>query len=225
MAPQPDAHTANTRPPLTRERVLRAAMELADRDGIEALTMRRLGQELGVEAMTLYYHVGRKDALLGAIVDLAYGEIEPPDPALAWRTGLRRSAISAHDVLLRHPWATRVTGGGPDVIGPGRVRYMEGLLARLRSAGFSAEMTHHAYHALDCHIVGYTLWEAGYDILADELPDLARSALRQLSAGGYPALTEHIEWHLAPSTGGGTSEFEFGLDLILDGLERILEGR
>lgn len=214
MSPSP-------REPLTRERVLEAAMRLADEHGIESLTMRRLGQALGVEAMTLYYHVGRKDELLAGIVDRAYAEIEPPPADLPWREALRRCAISAHEVLRRHPWATRVVVGG-NAVGAGRTRYMEGILRTLRDAGFSARMTHLAYHALDSHIVGFTLWAAGYSAVAQELPDLAQRAMRALPADRYPHLVEHIRYHLAGPDEDAPGEFEFALDLLLDGLAGML---
>jgi AcrR family transcriptional regulator len=204
---------------MSRDRVLRAAVHLADERGLEALTMRGLAQELGVEAMTLYYYVAKKDDMLEGMVDIVVGEIDLPASGSDWKASMRTSAISAHDVLLRHSWANGLMMSA--AVGPARLRYMESVLGRLRVAGFSAEMTHHAYHALDSHIVGFTLWQASYAALPGDLSDLAASFLRELSVEEYPSLAEHIEQHLDESGSDDVSEFEFGLDLLLDGLERM----
>lgn len=212
------------RTPMSRERVLRAAIGLADEDGIESLTMRKLAKELGVEAMTLYYYVANKEEILRGIVDLVMSEIESPSDgpdrqAASWKTEMRRSAISAHKVLMRHRWAATLMLSGGD--SPARMHHMETILRCLRHGGFSADMTHHAYHAVESHIMGFTLWLVGMALDAQKLPDLAATFLRDLSREEYPFLAEHIETHLAETGTGGKSEFEFGLDLILDGLERI----
>lgn len=202
---------------LNKERVLRAAIDVADDGGIDSLTMRKVAQQLGVEAMSLYYYVANKDDLLDEIVDIVVGEIELPAGGPDWKAALRASAISAHAVLVRHPWACGLMSGS--AVRPARLRYMESILRRLRDAGFSAALTHHAYHALDSHIVGFTLWEVGYPE-EPELMDLAATFLQQLAVEDYPYLAEHIEVHLS-SESGEESEFEFGLGLILDGLERL----
>ena len=194
-------------------------MALADESGIEALTMRRLAQELGVEAMSLYYHVANKDDIVTGILGLALEEVELPPADLDWKEALRRSATSVHDVLERHPWAS------PLMMSPGRVsearfRWMDAVLGRLREAGFSANLTHHAYHALDSHITGSTLWESGY---ANSLRNVSFSAedfLKTLPDGAWPHLVEHVHTHIAGPD--DIREFDFGLDLILDSLERIL---
>jgi AcrR family transcriptional regulator len=212
--------SAEPRAPLSRERVLRAAIGLADASGIEALTMRRLAKELGVEAMTLYYYVANKDEILTGITDLVVGEFELPPGDVDWKQGLRLTAISAHRVLLRHGWAANLMLSGSDAR-PARLHHMEAILDSLRSAGFSAEMTHHAYHALESHIMGFTLWLVGMALDAQKLPGMAADFLEQLPREEFPRLAEHIETHfVAPVEYVGT-EFEFGLDLILDGLERI----
>lgn len=210
--------SAKPRVRLSRDRVLRVAVQIADKNGIESLTMRNLAQRLGVEAMTLYHYVANKDDILKDIVDLVVSEIEVPSEGGGWRAALRRSAISAHQVLLRHPWACSLMMS-PARIGPARLRYMESLLGRLREAGFSAEMTHHAYHALDSHILGFTMWEVGYSTGIKELPDSGATLRRQMSLDEYPYLVEHMGQHGKPSRGDG--EFGFGLDLILNGLEKI----
>jgi AcrR family transcriptional regulator len=207
---------------LSTERVLRAAIDVADRGGIDALTMRNLARKLGVEAMTLYYYVAKKDDILSGIVDLVVSEIEVPSDEDHWKVALRTSAVSAHNVLLRHPWACGLMMS-PARIRSARMRYMESLLARLRNAGFSAETTLYAYHALDSHILGFTMWELGYTAGMKELAaDFGTRFRRELPVDSYPYLVEHFEEHVRGSKrNGGESEFEFGLDLILDGLEMI----
>jgi AcrR family transcriptional regulator len=214
--------SAAPRPPLTRERVLAAALELADRDGIAGLTMRRLAAELGVEAMTLYHHVGNKETLVATLVERVVEGFTPPDPAAPdWRTEVRTALLSAHAVLEAHRWACPyLQGTGPMSLG--RLRWMEALLARLRSAGFSARQTHHAYHVLDSHLIGSTLWAAGYATAAAPLDDLAATARAALDPAVFPALIEHIDVHLAPRDPEDRPTFEVGLDLILDGLARLL---
>lgn len=133
---------------------------------------------------------------------------------------MRRTAISFHDVLLRHEWACGLFMA-PLSVGPARFRYMDTMLGRLRSAGFSAEMTHHAYHALDSHIVGFVLWLLPYRAFTRQSPEDAGDLLQSVPILGLPHLAEHIEVHQAPAQPGDVSEFEFGLDLILDGLARL----
>ena len=202
---------------LDKDRVLRAAIQIADRSGIEALTMRKLAQKLGVEAMTLYYYVAKKDDIVDGILDLVVSEIELPSEVGDWKAAIRRSAISAHQVLLRHPWACSLMMS-PARIRAARLRYMESLLKRLREAGFSAEMTHHAYHALDSHILGFTMWEVGYTAGARELRDMG-AFRRDLPIDRYPYIAEHMGEHGKESS-RGDGEFRFGLELILDGLEK-----
>jgi AcrR family transcriptional regulator len=215
----PGEVSAKRRVHLTRDRVLRAAMQLADKGGIESLTMRSLAQKLGVEAMTLYHYVAQKDDMLNGILDLVVSEIEVPSAGGDWKAAVRRSAISAHKILLRHPWACGLMMS-PARVRAGRLRYMESQLRRLREAGFSPKMTHHAYHALDSHILGFTMWEAGYTSGVKELPDSGAGLRRELTVDSYPYLNEHMEQPVARrGRGSGEGEFEFGLDLILDGLD------
>jgi AcrR family transcriptional regulator len=207
---------------LSRERVVEAAIQLADERGIAGLTMRALGERLGVEAMTLYYHVGRKEELLAAIVDAVVAEFAVPKPGGDWMAELRRAAISAYEVLLRHPWAASLVLSGPGPA-PSRMRHMDAILGCLRSAGFSADLTDHAYHALDSHIMGFTLWVVGMNLgTREELESLASDFLGTLPRDELPHLVEHVEQHLKPRDPDTSSEFEFGLDLILDGLARRL---
>ena len=217
MTPHTDP-TPAPRAPLRRDRVLQAAIRLADEGGIESLTMRKLGRALGVEAMSLYKHVANKDDVLDGIVDLVEGEIELPSSAQDWRAAIRTCAISAHEVLRRHPWA-------PSLImarfRPARIRYMDWILGRLRGAGFSPQLAYHAYHALDSHILGFTLWEAGHSVDTDDLADAVGTFLRELPVDDYPHFAEHVQQHLTEPGLDDVGGFEFELDLILDGLGRL----
>ena len=227
------ATKARRRRPLTKQRVLDKAIALADRDGLEALSMRKLGQALGVEAMSLYKQVANKAELVAAMVDSVIEQFELPDDEPAWDAAIRRCAVHAHDLLIEHPWACGHALVPSDVrtIGGPRIRYMEWLLRRLREAGFSPELAYSAYHTLDSHIFGFTLWQLGHvdAIRAFETGDgepveeyLAR-VLEQMRPR-FPYLAEHGERHMAPDAPHGKQEFEFGLDLILDGLKRQRRG-
>ena len=212
---------APSREPLTRERVLHAALRLADTSGIESLSMRKLGHELGVEAMSLYNHVANKQDLLAGLVDLVSSEVEPPADGIEWKAAIRQSAMSAHDALLRHRWAASLMMRGPTV-SPSRLEWHERVLRTLREAGFSADLTHHAYHALESHITGYALWQVSLPFeTRAEMLDMAQVFLRDFPVDDHPYMFEHIQQHLDPSSPDGKTEFEFGLDLILDGLERL----
>jgi AcrR family transcriptional regulator len=203
---------------MSRELVLSSALRLADAEGMDALTMRRLAQELGVEAMTLYYYVANKDEIVSGIVDLVHAEIELPAAGEPWKPALRRTAISAHEVLLRHGWASAhwLSIG----LTPARLAYMEAILACLRAGGFTPYQTHLAYHALESHIVGFTLWLAGM-ALPNDLTDIATQVLDEVSADEFPAFVEHIHEHLRPPKRTDVGAFEFALDLLLDGFERM----
>jgi AcrR family transcriptional regulator len=215
--------SAGDRPAMSRERVMQAAMVLADRDGIGSLTMRRLAHELGVEAMTLYYYVRKKDEILEGIADLVASEIELPADGEDWRVATRRRAISAHDVLVRHPWASMLWVSGA-AMGPWRLRYMDAGLRGFRDAGFTRELTEQAYHAVENHIVGYTLQEVGYAIDRETVAEDGASFLNALPADEYPYLVEHVLQHLEGPGHVDEGDFEFALDLILDGVERIRNG-
>jgi AcrR family transcriptional regulator len=206
--------------PLSRERILRAALELADEGGIESLTMRKLGQALGFEAMSLYHHVADKDDVLDGVLDLVLAESEPPSPTGDWDDAIRASAISVHDALRRHPWSCPLLMS-PGRIRPARLRYMDLLLGRLREAGFSPETTYHAYHVLDGHIFGFSLWEASHTYSAEEASNFAATFAQTITADAYPYLHEHAQQHFSEGTHREVSAFEFGLDLIVDGLKKI----
>jgi AcrR family transcriptional regulator len=218
MAAQP-LPEPTSRIPLTRDRVLLAAMTFADEGGIDTLSMRKLAQVLGVEAMSLYYHVANKDDIMGGILGLAMGEVELPPAEVEWKEALRRTATSMHDVFQRHPWAAPLMMS-PRRVSDARIRWMDAVLGRLRQAGFSANQTYHAYHALDSHITGSTLWQSGYAAALRNTTTTALDFLNSLPQGAYPYLVEHVHEHLAGPD--DISEFEFGLGLILDSLEQKL---
>ena len=213
--------TLRPRLPLTRERVLRAAIELADEGGIPSLTMRRLGQALGVEAMSLYNHVANKEDLLDGLADIVIGEIEVPAGGDDWKTAMRRRAISAHEMLARHPWAGSVIESRRTP-SPARSRYPEAVVRSLREGGFSVEMAVHAFFALDSYIYGFALQQQNLPSgTPQELAGIAETMLAALPATQYPYLREVIVEYVLKSGFHYAKEFEFGLDLLLDALERL----
>jgi AcrR family transcriptional regulator len=217
------ARSAKTRPPLTRERILRQALALADESGIESLTMRKLGAELGFEAMSLYNHVANKDDLLGGILDLVLDEMELPAPEAAWDEGIRRSAISVYEALRRHTWACALLMSA-DHVRPARLRYMDALLGALRDAGFSADTTYHAYHVLDGYITGFSYWHLSHTYTPTEVTELIERFSRIIDPTVYPHLHEHAQQHMTEGPHREVGPFELGLDLILTGLEELRAG-
>ena len=192
---------------------------MADANGIEAVSMRRLAQELGVEAMSLYHYFARKDDIVGGMLELVWAEVEPPLAGEEWRAALRKTAVSAYKALLRHPWATGVLGSSASVNSP-RLHWMDSVLGTLREAGFEPGTTDLAYHVLDSHIVGFVLWALPYLAIEKTNPNFADEFLAEFPLAELPDLRAHVEYHLAPPPPTpGPSPFEFGLDLILDGLE------
>ena len=220
MATQTDPGPA-PRAPLTRQRVLDAAVELADRDGVGSLSMRKLAQELGVEAMSLYHHVANKDAILDGLIDIVFSEIELPGRT-DWKEAMRQRAISAREVLRRHPWATSLMESRPTP-GPANLRHHDAVLGILRNAGFSIELAAHAYSRLDAYIYGFALQETSLPLgTPEETAEVAKAIMAEFAAGTYPHLTEiAVEHVLQPGYDYG-NEYQFGLDLILDGLDRAL---
>ena len=220
MAP-PTKPATEARAPLSRERVLGAAVAFADENGIGSLSMRKLGEALGVEAMSLYNHVANKDDLLDGMVDLVFGEIDLPSGAIGWKTAMRDRAGSARQALSRHPWAIALMQSRT-APGPSTLRHHDAVIGSLRGAGFSIEMAAHAFSALDSYIYGFALQEASLPFdAAEETAEVAEMILSQFPADEYPHLTElTLEHVLQPGYDYG-NEFEFGLDLVLDGLERL----
>src|SRR5437764_10428384 len=210
--------TRSRRRPLTRERVVAKAIALADQDGIDALSMRKLGQALGVEAMSLYNHLTNKGELVAAMVDRVVEGFDLPDDEPRWDVAIRRCAISAHDLLIEHEWACTLAllpSDARTLSGP-RIRYMEWLLRRLREAGFSAEVVYSAYHTLDSHIFGFTLWQLGHAEAAramtppagEQVQEWAQRLMAQMRPQ-YPYLAEHGEQHMADEAPSGRHEVEF----------------
>jgi AcrR family transcriptional regulator len=213
------------RAPLNRERVLRAAVALADKGGFESLTMRKLAKELGVEAMSLYNHVANKDDLLDGMVDLVFAEIELPPSAGDWKAAMRARAVSTREALNRHRWAIGLMEGRSSH-GPANLSLHNAVLGCLRAAGFSLEMTVHAYSVQDSYIYGFALQER--DMSSESADDFAAEAQRQMHAyhavlADYPHLVEVVGGHVAQAGYDYATEFVFGLDLILDGLDRLRE--
>jgi AcrR family transcriptional regulator len=186
--------------------------------------MRKLARTLGFEAMSLYNYVANKDDVIDGILDLVLAETELPSTEAPWDEAIRSSAISVHAALRRHPWACTLLISSAH-IRPGRLHYMDALLGRLRQAGFDADATYHAYHVLDGHISGFTLWESSHSISPAETADLVERFEEFVPRDIYPELNEHARQHFAEGPHHDVSAFEFGLDLILDGLRTIRAAR
>lgn len=213
-----------TRVPLSRARVLTAGVAFADTHGISSLTMRRLGDALGVEAMSLYNYVANKRDLLDGMVDVVFSEIELPSDTADWKTAMRRRAISARRVLVSHPWAIGLMESRRSP-GPATLRHHDAVLGASRRQGFSVEMAAHASSLLDSYVYGFALQETTLPFdTGEETAELAKEILAEAPPGDYPNLTElTVEHVLKPGYDYG-DEFEFGLDLILDALERAARG-
>jgi AcrR family transcriptional regulator len=215
--------STETRAPLSRERVLETAVTFADRHGLEALSMRKLADELSVAAMSLYYHVPNKVELVDGMIDIVFGEIEPPSLDVDWKTAMRRRAIATRDALNRHRWAVGQMEGR-STHGPANLRLHNDVLGCLRAAGFSLEMTVHAYSVQDAYIYGFALQET--DMTPETPEDFAAVAEQQMHdyaavLADYPHLVEVVGGHVAKAGYDYAGEFLFGLDLILDGLDQL----
>lgn len=212
----------NARAPLSRERALAVAVGIADREGIALVTMRRLAQELGVEAMSLYHHVANKDDILSGMVDFVFGEIARPSSEVDWKSAMRARADSARTVLLRHPWAVGLLESRSQ---PGleTLRHHEAVVACLRDAGFSIRLTARAYAMLDSYIYGFVLQETNLPFkTSEESHEVARGIMEGVPADAFPRLTELATEHVLKPGYAFGNEFEYGLTLILDGLARAL---
>jgi AcrR family transcriptional regulator len=225
--PQP---TSEPRAHLSKERVVRTAVALAVRDGIESLTMRKLADELGVGAMSLYYYVPNKEELLDGMVDVVFSEIELPPTGVDWRTAMRHRALSTREVLNRHRWAVGLMESRRSP-GPASFRVHNAVLGCLREGGFSIEMTIQAYSVLDAYIYGFALQEKsvpfedaeeGAAVAQEQVRQFAEDAEEQQSAAlaeEFPYLAEVVAGHVAEVGYDFATAFEYGLDLILDALE------
>jgi AcrR family transcriptional regulator len=216
-----DTTTARRRTPLTRERVLQTAVRRADQGGIASLSMRKLGQELGVEAMALYHHFANKDDLVDGMVDLVFGEIELPPSTSDWRTAMRQRAIGVRDALLRHRWAVGLMESRRRP-GPANLRHHDAVIGSLRAGGFDIGMAAHAYSVLDSYIYGFALTKMNLPFeTSDDVADVAQSMLQPFPPDEYPHMLEILTDHVMKPGYDYGEEFEYGLDLILDGLERV----
>jgi len=214
---------AARRAPLSRDRVLRAAVELADHAGIESLSMRKLAQELGVVPMALYKHVANKEQLLDGMVDVVVGEIDPPILGTGWKSAVRQRILSARRALLRHPWASRVIEARTTPT-PVALEYLDSMIGMFRAGGFSVDLTHHLMHALGSRTWGFA--QELYDNPPSVDPQVQEAMLREL-ARRYPYVAEiamaaaHDDESVVGSGCDDQFEFEFALDLLLDGFERL----
>jgi AcrR family transcriptional regulator len=214
--------SAEERVQLTPERVLQGAIAVADSTGIASLTMRSLAQELRVKPMSLYHHVANKEEILNGIVDIVFGEIELPTPGEEWRPAIRQRAISARQALGRHPWATALMSSRTSP-GPATLRHLDALIGTLRRAGFTVAMAAHTLSVIDSYIYGFALQEATLPFDdSDSAAHVAGQIMEQFPTDAYPYLTELTIKHVLQPGYSYGDEFEFGLDQILDGLERSL---
>ena len=209
------------RVPLSRELVLQTAVKLADQGGLDSLSMRKLGQVLGVEAMALYYHFANKDEIIDGIVDLVFGEVELPSTvAPEWKAAMRRRAISLRDALLRHRWAIGLMESRRNP-GPANLRHHDAVIGSLRAGGFDIAMAAHAYSVLDSYIYGFALTKMNLPFeTEEEIGNVAQTMLDPFPLDEYPFMVEILTEHVMKPGYDYADEFEYGLDLILDGLDR-----
>jgi AcrR family transcriptional regulator len=219
---EPVSDSPQEPPRLSRERVLRGAVAVADAGGIGSLTIRSLAQELGVKPMSVYHYVANKDEILDGIVDIVFSEIDLPAAGGDWRSEIRRRAISARQVLRCHPWAIGLLESRTSP-GPATLRHHDAVIGTLRGAGFSVEMTAHAYALLDSYTYGFALQEAALPFDGPQtVADVAEPIMQSFPADQYPHLVElATEYILQPGYHFG-DEFEFGLSVILDALTRSI---
>ncbi len=211
------------RRPLTRRRVLEVAVDLADRKGLEALSMRKLGEALEVEAMSLYSHVANKDDLLDGMIDAVFTEIDLPSADDGWRAAMRQRALSVRAVLRRHRWAIGLMESRTSP-GPATLAHHDAVIGALRVGGFSVPQTAHAFSVLDSYVYGFALQEKGLPFqTADGAAEVAQAMFAQIPVDRYPHVVELATQHVLQPGYDYGEEFEFGLDLILDGLERLRE--
>lgn len=215
---------AGARTPLNRERVLAAAIEIADERGVGAVTMREVSSRLGVEAMSLYNHVKNKDDILDGMLDLVVQELDLPSDAGSWREAMRRRAVSAREVFGRHPWMPLLMDSR-ESSGPARLRYADWVLGTLMEAGFTEVGASHAFSLLDSYIYGFGIQQFNFSADGDASPEeMAEAILAFIPAGEYPYL-HRMASHAMREGYDAEADFAFGLEIILDGLERVLAGQ
>ncbi len=211
------AKKSKTRSPLTRERILQTAVQLADESGIDALSMRSLAAAVGVEAMSLYNHVKNKDDILDGMVELVAAKIEVPTLGGDWKSAMRRRAISAHQILMQHPWATMLIVSRANV-GPAMLRYVDATIGCLREAGFSYQKADYAWNAIDSHIYGFTLQKLNFPFAPEEYAEAAKGFIHLIPEDQFPYLNGMAR-QVIDGKHDGLQDFEFGLNLILDSLD------
>jgi len=211
----------SSRRPVNRERVLAAAIAIADEQGVGAVTMRAVASTLGVEAMSLYNHVANKDDILDGMVDLVVQEIEVPDDVENWREAMRVRALSAHEVFARHRWVPALMDSRQSS-GPARLRYFEWVLGTLLRAGFSIKDAARVFSVLDSYIYGFAIQQFNFSALGDATPEeRAAAILEYIPPDEYPSL-HRMATHSADAGYDSEADFAFGLEVVLDGLERVL---
>ncbi|GAA1513466.1 TetR/AcrR family transcriptional regulator [Nocardioides humi] len=211
------------RTPLTPERIVLAAVEVADRSGLPAVSMRNVGKALGVEAMSLYHHVAGKEALLDALVDWIFAGIDLPEPDEPWRQAMRRRAASARDRLAAHPWAVGLIESRRTPL-PALLRHHDAVLGSLRGGGFSVADAAHAFSVIDAYVYGFVVTEVNLPFDSEaEVEDVTAGLMADMAEGAYPHLTELVVEHALQPGYDYAEEFGFGLDLVLDGLARLVE--
>jgi len=216
------ATTSRTRrrQPLSRERVLETALQLADQGGIDGLSMRKLGQALGVEAMAVYYHLANKEEVLDGIVDLVFAEIHLPVEGAPWKAEMRRRGTSMYDVLLRHRWAIGMMEARVQA-GPANLRHHDAVIGNLQAAGFDSAMVAHAYSVLDGYIYGFALTKMSLPFeTPEDVEEVTQRMMEPYPSTEYPHLARFVSEHIMRPGYEFAEEFEYGLDLILDALER-----
>ncbi len=205
---------------LSRTRILRSALALADKEGLEGLSMRKVAQGLGVQAMSLYNYVANKEDLIDGMVELVVGEMAVPEVGQDWQGEMRRRAMVAHAVLLRHPWAAMALMSRVNV-GPVMLRFIDATLGCLHAGGFPLRLADHAWNAMDSHIYGFTLQELKFPFAPEEYPAAAEMGLPLIPAELYPNMYA-LAIDIIDRRYDGLYDFEFGLEMILAGLERVL---
>jgi AcrR family transcriptional regulator len=208
-----------TRLPLSRDRILTAALGLADRDGLAALSMRKVAAELSVEAMSLYNHIANKADIVAGITDMVAGEIDLPTPDFDWKGQMRARSQSAHRVLMRHPWAA-ARFQQPGLIGPNMMTYLDATLGCLIAVGFTPAQADHARNTIDNHVYGFTLQHLTRPTRTREIARQAKKELKEIDKARFPSLYRRTE-ELAQASSPDVDDFDFGLDLILDGLDAM----
>jgi AcrR family transcriptional regulator len=218
--PKKTAKTTEPRPKLSREGVLGKALEIADREGFQALTMRRLAQELSVEAMSLYHHFANKERLLNGMIDLVFSEIEVP-PRGNWKSRIRARAVSAQAALVRHRWALGRMESRTSP-GPATLHHHNAVIECFRTSGFSVAAAAHAYSLLDSYVYGFVLQQLNLPFNTfDEAGPAAESIMAEVAAGAFPYLVEMATEHVLKPGYDYTEEFEIGLEIILEGIEKL----